>query len=120
MDAAADTFSDEVTEKSLNIQGQDKILALHWALPACENDVYDMGLVAREGIPKGNMSENDIKPVLHTEKIWVAGDWIKTLLSAEEKQIELWFQECELRQARNNEISAFYTVWWDLTASVLT
>ena len=67
--SAGDTFSDEVTEKLLNSQGQDKGLALRCALFACGNAFYDMELISRQGVPKSIMSENDISAALHMGNI---------------------------------------------------
>ena len=68
-----------------------------------------MERVAREDIPKGNMSENDIWAVLHAENIRRGGEWIETRLLASGPRTNQWFQECGPRIVQNNEILAFDT-----------
>ena len=68
-----------------------------------------MERVARENIPIGNMSENDIWAVLHAENIRRGGEWIETRLLASGPRTNPWFQECGPRIVQNNEILAFDT-----------
>ncbi len=100
---------EEVTEKSRSIKGQDEILAMRCASVACETAVLEMERVARDGIPKGNMSEDDIWAVLHAENIRRGGEWIETRLLTSGPRTNPWFQECGPRIVQNNEILAFDT-----------
>lgn len=100
---------EEVTEKSRSIKGPDEILAMRCASVACENAVVLMEEAARAGVPKGNMSEDDIWAVLHAENIKRGGEWIETRLLASGPRTNPWFQECGPRIVQNNEIVAFDT-----------
>lgn len=60
---------EEVTERSLSIRVLGEILAMRCASHACEVSVAEMEKAAREGIPKGIMSEDDIRAVLHTKNV---------------------------------------------------
>ena len=100
---------EEVTEKSRSIKGPDEILAMRCASLACENAVAEMERAARAGVPKGEMSEDDIWAVLHSENICRGGEWIETRLLASGPRTNPWFQECGPRIAQNNEILAFDT-----------
>ena len=100
---------EEVTEKSRSIKGNDEILAMRCASVACENAVQIMEQSARSGVPNGNMSEDDIWAVLHTENIKRGGEWIETRLLASGPRTNPWFQECGPRIVQNNEIVAFDT-----------
>ena len=100
---------EEVTEKSRSIKGQDEILAMRCASVACEAAVRKMEQAAREGIPRGNMSEDDIWAVLHAENIRRGGEWIETRLLSSGPRTNPWFQECGPRIVQNNEILAFDT-----------
>ncbi len=100
---------EEVTEKSRSIKGPDEILAMRCASVACENAVALMEQAARQGVPKGNMSEDDIWAVLHAENIKRGGEWIETRLLASGPRSNPWFQECGPRIVQNNEIVAFDT-----------
>ncbi|MEK9978054.1 MAG: aminopeptidase P family protein, partial [Paracoccaceae bacterium] len=73
---------EEVTEKSRSIKGPDEILAMRCASHACEVAVAAMENAARGGVPKGDMSEDDIWAVLHAENIRRGGEWIETRLLA--------------------------------------
>ena len=100
---------EEVTEKSRSIKGPDEILAMRCAHHACETAVSEMEIAAREGVPNGNLSENDIWAVLHAENIKRGGEWIETRLLASGSRTNPWFQECGPRIVQNNEIIAFDT-----------
>ena len=100
---------EEVTEKSRSIKGTDEILAMRCASLACENAVAEMERAARAGVPKGEMSEDDIWAVLHSENIRRGGEWIETRLLSSGPRTNPWFQECGPRIAQNNEIVAFDT-----------
>jgi len=76
---------------------------------ACEVAVAEMEKAAREGVPNGDMSENDIWAVLHAENIRRGGEWIETRLLASGPRTNPWFQECGPRVVQNNEIVAFDT-----------
>lgn len=100
---------EECTEKTRAIKGEDEIRAMRCAHDACEKAVAEMERAAREGIPKGNMSEDDVWAVLHAENIRRGGEWIETRLLASGSRTNPWFQECGPRIIRNNEIVAFDT-----------
>ncbi len=100
---------EEVTEKSRSVKGPDEILALRCAQHACETACFEMENATREGVPMGNMSEDDIWSVLHKENIRRGGEWIETRLLASGPRTNPWFQECGPRIVQNNEIVAFDT-----------
>lgn len=100
---------EELTEKARSIKGEDEIKAMRCASVACENSVYLMEDFAREKVPSGNISEDEIWSVLHAENIKRGGEWIETRLLASGPRTNPWFQECGPRITRNNEIIAFDT-----------
>ncbi len=100
---------EEVTEKSRSVKGPDEILAMRCASHACETAMRAMEDFAREKVPSGTVSEDDIWAVLHAENIRRGGEWIETRLLASGPRSNPWFQECGPRIARNNEIIAFDT-----------
>ncbi len=100
---------EEVTEKSRSIKGPDEIMAMRCAHDACEKAVQAMEDFAREIVPQGNTSEDDIWAVLHAENIKRGGEWIETRLLASGPRTNPWFQECGPRIVQNNEIIAFDT-----------
>ena len=100
---------EELTEKARVIKGPDEIKAMRCASHACETAVYKMETEARSGVPSGNMSENDIWAILHSENIKRGGEWIETRLLASGPRTNPWFQECGPRLVQNNEIVSFDT-----------
>ena len=100
---------EEVTEKARSVKGLDEILGLRCAQHACETACAEMEKATREGVPSGNMSEDDIWSVLHKENIRRGGEWIETRLLASGPRTNPWFQECGPRLVQNNEIVAFDT-----------
>jgi len=100
---------EEVTEKSRSVKGPDEILAMRCASHACETAVREMENFAREMVPKGATSEDDIWAVLHAENIKRGGEWIETRLLTSGPRTNPWFQECGGRIVQNNEIVAFDT-----------
>ena len=100
---------EELTEKARSVKGKDEIKAMRCASVACENSVYLMENFAREKVPYGNISEDEIWSVLHAENIKRGGEWIETRLLASGPRTNPWFQECGPRITRNNEIIAFDT-----------
>ncbi len=100
---------EELTEKARSIKGPDEILAMRCASVACEIACAEMETAARSGVPKGDMSENDIWAVLHAENIRRGGEWIETRLLTSGPRTNPWFQECGPRIVQNNEIVAFDT-----------
>lgn len=100
---------EELTEKARSIKGPDEILAMRCASVACEIACAEMETAARLGVPKGDMSENDIWAVLHAENIRRGGEWIETRLLTSGPRTNPWFQECGQRIVQNNEIVAFDT-----------
>jgi Xaa-Pro aminopeptidase len=100
---------EEATEKTRAVKGEDEIRAMRCAHHACEAALAGMERAAREGVPKGAMSENDIWAVLHAENIRRGGEWIETRLLASGPRTNPWFQESGPRIVRENEIVAFDT-----------
>jgi len=100
---------EELTEKARSVKGPDEILAMRCASHACETSVAAMEVAAREGVPRGEMSEDDIWAVLHAENIRRGGEWIETRLLTSGQRTNPWFQECGPRIVQNNEIVAFDT-----------
>ncbi len=100
---------EEVTEKARAVKGPDEILAMRCAMHACETSVAAMERFARENVPLGQTSEDDIWAVLHAENIRRGGEWIETRLLASGPRTNPWFQECGPRIVQNNEIVAFDT-----------
>ncbi|MEL7257965.1 MAG: dimethylsulfonioproprionate lyase DddP, partial [Pseudomonadota bacterium] len=100
---------EELTEKCRAVKGPDEILAMRCASHACETAVAEMERFARETVPLGNTSEDDIWAVLHAENIKRGGEWIETRLLASGPRTNPWFQECGPRIAQNNEIISFDT-----------
>ncbi len=100
---------EEVTEKARSIKGPDEILAMRCANHACETTVRLMEDFARQRVPQGNTSEDDIWAVLHAENIRRGGEWIETRLLSSGPRTNPWFQECGPRIVQNNEIVAFDT-----------
>ena len=100
---------EEVTEKSRAVKGPDEILAMRCASHACEASVAAMEAFARENVPLGQTSEDDIWAVLHAENIKRGGEWIETRLLTSGQRTNPWFQECGPRITQPNEIIAFDT-----------
>ena len=100
---------EELTEKTRAIKGPDEIAAMRCASQACESAISVMEQAARNSVPQGNMSEDDIWSTLHAENIRRGGEWIETRLLASGPRTNPWFQECGPRIVRNNEIVAFDT-----------
>lgn len=100
---------EELTEKCRSIKGPDEILAMRCAVHACETAVTKMESFARETIPAGGVSEDDVWAVLHAENIKRGGEWIETRLLTSGPRTTPWFQECGQRIIQNNEIISFDT-----------
>ena len=100
---------EEVTEKARSIEGPDEILAMRAACYSCEQSVLKMENFARENIPSGEISENEVWAVLHAENIKRGGEWIETRLLSSGPRTNPWFQECGPRIIQNNEIVSFDT-----------
>ena len=100
---------EEVTEKARSVKNAEEIRAVRCAMHACESAVAAMEKAAREGVPRGDMSEDDIWAVLHAENIKRGGEWIETRLLASGPRTNPWFQECGPRIVSENEIVAFDT-----------
>ncbi|SPH17599.1 Dimethlysulfonioproprionate lyase DddP [Defluviimonas aquaemixtae] len=100
---------EECTEKTRAIKGPDEVLAMRCANDACNKSVAAMELACREGVPGGNMSEDDVWAVLHAENIRRGGEWIETRLLTSGPRTNPWFQECGPRIIQPNEIVAFDT-----------
>ncbi len=100
---------EEVTEKARAVKGPDEILAMRCAVHACETAMAAMEAYAREAVPRGGVTENDIWAVLHAENIRRGGEWIETRLLTSGPRTNPWFQECGPREVQPNEIVAFDT-----------
>jgi Xaa-Pro aminopeptidase len=100
---------EEVTERTRAIKGPDEILAMRCAHHACEAAIAEMEQAARDGIPRGGMSEDDVWAELHAGNIRRGGEWIETRLLASGPRTNPWFQECGPRIIQPNEIVAFDT-----------
>lgn len=100
---------EEVTEKARAVKGPDEIKAMRCASHACEAAMREMEDFARENVPLGQTSEDDIWAVLHAENIRRGGEWIETRLLSSGPRTNPWFQECGPRIVQNNEIVAFDT-----------
>lgn len=100
---------EEVTEKARSVKGPDEILAMRCAVHSCESSVRAMENFARENVPKGRTSEDDIWSVLHAQNIRRGGEWIESRLLASGQRTNPWFQECGPRIVQNNEIVSFDT-----------
>jgi Xaa-Pro aminopeptidase len=100
---------EDLTEHARSIKGPDEISALRAACHSCEMAMYEMEAFAREKIPNGTISEDDVWSVLHAENIRRGGEWIETRLLATGQRTNPWFQECGPRITQNNEILAFDT-----------
>lgn len=98
-----------VTERVRAVKGPDEIRAMRCASLACEAAVSAMERFAREEIPKGGVSEDDVWSVLHAENIRRGGEWIETRLLASGPRTNPWFQECGPRLIQPEEIVAFDT-----------
>ncbi|SFO04478.1 dimethylsulfoniopropionate lyase DddP [Roseovarius lutimaris] len=100
---------EELTEKTRAVKGADEIKAMRCASHACETAVAVMERFAREAVPQGQTSEDDIWAVLHAENIRRGGEWIETRLLTSGPRTNPWFQECGGRIVQNNEIVSFDT-----------
>ena len=100
---------EECTEKARSVKGPDEILAMRASCFACERAVAEMEVFAREAIPAGGVSEDDVWAVMHAENIKRGGEWIETRLLTSGPRTNPWFQECGPRICQNNEILAFDT-----------
>jgi Xaa-Pro aminopeptidase len=100
---------EELTEKCRAVKGPDEILAMRCAAHACETAVAEMETFAREKVPAGGISEDDVWAVLHAGNIRRGGEWIETRLLASGPRTNPWFQECGQRMIQNNEIISFDT-----------
>lgn len=69
-----------LTEHARSIKGPDEIKAMRCASHSCETACYAMEDFARENVPNGSISEDDIWAVLHAENIRRGGEWIETRL----------------------------------------
>jgi Xaa-Pro aminopeptidase len=100
---------EEVTERTRAVKGPDEIAAMRCASVACEAAVAAMERFARDEIPRGGVTEDDVWAVLHAENIRRGGEWIETRLLASGPRTNPWFQECGPRVIGEDEILAFDT-----------
>ena len=100
---------EELTEKCRAVKGADEILAMRCASHACETAVFEMERFAREAVPQGQTSEDDIWAILHAENIRRGGEWIETRVLSFGPRTNPWIQECGGRIVQHNEIVAFDT-----------
>jgi len=100
---------EEVTERARAIKGPDEITAMRAAHHACEAAIVEMERFARQEIPRGTVSEDDVWAELHAGNIRRGGEWIETRLLASGPRTNPWFQESGPRIIGENEILAFDT-----------
>ena len=100
---------EELTEKCRSVKGPEEITAMRCAVAACETSVAKMEQYARNNIPGGGISEDDVWAVLHAENIKRGGEWIETRLLSSGPRTNPWFQECGPRIIQNNELISFDT-----------
>ena len=100
---------EEVTERVRAVKGPEDIAAMRCAHHACEAAISEMEDAARNGVPMGGMSEDEIWAELHKGNIRRGGEWIETRLLASGPRTNPWFQECGPRIVQMNEIVAFDT-----------
>ncbi|MEE2945586.1 MAG: dimethylsulfonioproprionate lyase DddP [Pseudomonadota bacterium] len=100
---------EELTERCRAVKGPDEIHAMRCASVACETAVKEMEDFARNRIPGGGVSEDDVWAILHKANIERGGEWIETRLLASGPRTNPWFQECGPRLINNNEIVSFDT-----------
>ncbi|SMX50366.1 dimethylsulfonioproprionate lyase DddP [Maliponia aquimaris] len=100
---------EELTEKARSIKGPDEIKAMRCAMHSCEMAMAEMERFARQNVPGGEVSEDDIWAELHAGNIRRGGEWIETRLLTSGPRTNPWFQECGPRIVQNNEIVAFDT-----------
>jgi len=100
---------EEVAERARAVKGPDEIRAMRCSIRACEAAMAEMERAARDGVPRRELSENDLWAVLHAENIRRGGEWIETRLLASGPRTNPWFQECGPRIVQENEIVAFDT-----------
>jgi Xaa-Pro aminopeptidase len=98
-----------VTERVRAVKGPDEINAMRCASVACEAAVAEMEAFAREAIPRGGVTEDDVWAELHAGNIRRGGEWIETRLLASGPRTNPWFQECGPRVVSKGEILAFDT-----------
>lgn len=98
-----------VTERARAVKGPDEILAMRCASWACERAVAEMERFARQEVPRGGVTEDDVWAVLHAENIRRGGEWIETRLLASGPRTNPWFQECGPRVVAEGEVLAFDT-----------
>lgn len=103
------TEGEAVTERVRAIKGPDEIAAMRCASLACEAAVAEMERFAREAIPRGGVTEDDVWAELHAGNIRRGGEWIETRLLASGPRTNPWFQECGPRVISPREILAFDT-----------
>lgn len=98
-----------VTERVRAVKGPDEIRAMRCASEACERAVAEMERFAREEVPRGGVTEDDVWAELHAGNIRRGGEWIETRLLASGPRTNPWFQECGPRVVSEGEILAFDT-----------
>jgi Xaa-Pro aminopeptidase len=98
-----------VTERARAVKGPDEIKAMRCASFACERAVAAMEAFARQQVPRGGVTEDDVWAVLHAENIRRGGEWIETRLLASGPRTNPWFQECGPRVVSEGEVLAFDT-----------
>ncbi len=98
-----------LTERVRAVKSPDEIAAMRCAHHACEAAVAEMEAFARNEIPQGGVTEDDVWAVLHAGNIRRGGEWIETRLLASGPRTNPWFQECGPRVIAEGEIVAFDT-----------
>lgn len=95
---------EEVLEKTRAIKDDEEIRALHCAVFACEQAMYEMQRQTAAG-----MTENDVWAILHAENIKRGGEWIETRILSSGPRTNPWFQESGPRVLQDNDLLAFDT-----------
>lgn len=98
-----------VTERARAVKGPDEIRAMRCASVACEAAMAEMERFARDAVPRGGVTEDDVWAVLHAGNIRRGGEWIETRLLASGPRTNPWFQECGPRVVSEGEVLAFDT-----------
>ncbi|MGR3540642.1 MAG: dimethylsulfonioproprionate lyase DddP [Hasllibacter sp.] len=103
------TEGEELTEHARAIKGPDEIRAMRCSIHACEMAMAAMEGFARDAIPRGGVTEDDVWAVLHAENVRRGGEWIETRLLSSGPRTNPWFQECGPRVISEGEVLAFDT-----------
>lgn len=98
-----------VTERTRAVKTEHELRAMRCAVHSCERAMAEMEAFARDAIPRGGVTEDDVWSVLHAANLRRGGEWIETRLLASGPRTNPWFQECGPRVISEGEILAFDT-----------